>query len=270
MTMPSPAVAPLLEVCGLCKSYGAARAVDDVNFSVNAGEPVAVVGTSGSGKSTIARIIARLVTPSAGAIFLRGRNIILDEPTHASAAYRRAVQMVFQDPYGALNPARRVRHHLAGPLALAGKADTRAALVVAITELLESVGLYPANDFADRYPHELSGGQRQRICIARALAVGPQFLVADEPTSMLDPSSRGGILALLAAQSRIHGRGLLFITHDLGAARAIADRIVVLADGKVVESGPIASVLDTPAHPSTQALLAALGDLPLAPPTVAK
>jgi peptide/nickel transport system ATP-binding protein len=254
---------PLLELRGLTKIFGASRpfggrrvrAVDGVSLSLRAGEVVAIVGASGSGKSTLARLILRLVPPTAGELWWRGRNVLVAEPRRPSLRFRHDLQMIFQDPYAALNPARRIRHHLSRPLLLAGKASA-ATCDAAVATLLQEAGLPP--EFADRFPHELSGGQRQRVCIARALAVGPSLIVADEPTSMLDAGWRGGILALLAAQARVEGRAVILITHDLAAAGAIADRIVVMSDGRLVESGATDAVLGAPSHPSTQALLAAL------------
>jgi peptide/nickel transport system ATP-binding protein len=223
------------------------HAVAGVSFAIAAGEIVALVGGSGSGKSTIARLITRLERPTAGSIHWRDTNI-----EAAGADFRHGVQLIFQDPFAALNPARRIAHHLRRPLVLAGKAPE------AMAGLLTSVGLDPA--MADRFPHQLSGGQRQRVCVARALAVEPALLVADEPTSMLDASLRGELLALLAAVTRDRGRAMLYITHDLGAARAIADRVLVLDRGAIVEAGPTAAVLDAPTHPHTRALMDAIPD----------
>jgi peptide/nickel transport system ATP-binding protein len=234
------------------------RAVDGVSFEVAAGEVVALVGESGSGKTTLARLVARLERPSAGEIWWRGRDVVAAGQGRAGLAFRAGVQMIFQDPFASLNPARRVRHHLERPLRLHGKARTAAELTTRIHELLQTVGLHPAAQIEQRFPHQLSGGQRQRVSIARALAVDPALVLADEPTSMLDASLRGEVIALLGALTRGPARGMLYITHDLGAARAIADRVLVLFAGKVVESGPIAAVLDRPAHPYTAALLEAL------------
>jgi peptide/nickel transport system ATP-binding protein len=236
----------------------AVAAVDGVSFDVAAGEVVALVGESGSGKTTLARLIARLERPSAGEIWWRGRNVVVAEPRRAGLAFRAGVQMIFQDPFASLNPARRVRHHLERPLRLHCKARTAADLDARIHGLLETVGLHPAKQMERRFPHQLSGGQRQRVSIARALAVDPALVLADEPTSMLDASLRGEVIALLGALTRGQARGMVYVTHDLGAARAIADRVLVLFAGKIVESGAIDTVLDHPAHPYTAALLAAL------------
>jgi ABC-type glutathione transport system ATPase component len=225
----------LLEVRDLGHRYGAHAALDEVSFDLHVGEVLALVGESGSGKSTLARLLARLERPDHGTIRLDGK-----------------VQMVFQDPFASLNPARRVRHHLARPLLLHGESAGR-GLDERIASLLTSVGLDPA--LAGRFPHELSGGQRQRVAVARALAAEPRLLVADEPTSMLDASLRADLLALLRRLARDRGLGVLLITHDLASAAAIADRVIVLHRGRVVEEGPIGPTLRAPVHPYTRALL---------------
>jgi oligopeptide/dipeptide ABC transporter ATP-binding protein len=270
-----PAGAPLLEVSGLRKTFSAKQllgpsrrveAARDVSFQVFAGEAVALVGESGSGKSTIARILLRLETPDAGAIRLAGDDVLAREPRRASLAYRRRVQMVFQDPFGSLNPMHRVRHHLERPL-VRHAAGTPSDVNRRVLDLLRTVGLDPPEEFVDRYPHELSGGQRQRVAIARALAVSPLLLVADEPTSMLDVSVRMGVLNLLARLKHERRLAILLITHDLTSARYLADRILVLYRGRVVETGSCEDVLRAPAHPYTRALLAAIADAaPAAPP----
>jgi peptide/nickel transport system ATP-binding protein len=262
---PPPSAEPLLRVDGLCRSFAggrfgrgpAVRAVDGVSFAVHAGEVVALVGESGSGKTTIARLIARLDRPTAGRIWWRGRDVLEAEP-RPSLRYRGDVQMVFQDPFSSLNPAHTVAHHLARPLLLHRQAAPGTTLTAAVHQLLETVGLSPAADIARKHPHALSGGQRQRVGIARALAPGPALIVADEPTSMLDVSIRAGVLALLRELKRQRGLGLLYITHDLASARAIADRTLVIKDGRIVEQGATDAVLGAPAHPYTRRLLEAL------------
>lgn len=260
---------PLLEVEGLHKSFTSKglfgrsttiEAVRDVSFTLERGRAVAVVGESGSGKSTIARLLLRLERPDSGAIRLDGHDVLREERRGASLAYRRRVQMVFQDPFGSLNPAHDVLHHLVRPLlrhrrALTAEARLRAAA------LLTRVGLEPAEDFLHRRPFELSGGQRQRVAIARALAVEPDVLVADEPTSMLDVSIRVGILNLLVQLKREQGLGIVLITHDLASARYLADHILVCHRGRVVESAPTDTLLGAPAHPYTRALLASIAGL---------
>jgi oligopeptide/dipeptide ABC transporter ATP-binding protein len=258
---------PLLEVRGLRKVFGGAgllrrapgvTVVDRVDFSLARGEAVALVGESGSGKSTIARLLLRLLEPDGGEIRLDGVDVLARE-RRASLAYRARVQMVFQDPFGSLNPFHRIAHHLTRPLLRHHRAPPAEARARALG-LLATVGLEPAAEFIDRRPHELSGGQRQRVAIARALAVEPDVLVADEPTSMLDVSIRVGILNLLARLKRERGLGILLITHDLASARYLADRVLVLYRGQVVEDGPIEAVIERPLHPYTRSLLAAIAD----------
>jgi len=230
-----------------------------VSFEVDRGEAVALVGESGSGKSTLARLVLRLDAPDSGEILLDGENVLAREPRRASLGYRGRVQMVFQDPFGSLNPIHSVAYHLERPLRRhhrAAPGETRARIL----DLLHVVGLEPAEDFIDRRPYELSGGQRQRVAIARALAVEPDLLVADEPTSMLDVSIRMGVLNLLADLKRERRLAILLITHDLASARYLSERILVLFRGRVVEDGPSQAVVEAPAHPYTRALLAAIAD----------
>jgi peptide/nickel transport system ATP-binding protein len=281
-----PSGAPLLEVRKLRKEFSSgglfrrARrmvAVQDVSFEVRRGEAVALVGESGSGKSTIARMLVRLSRPNGGEIRLDGVDVLAREPRGASLAYRGRVQMVFQDPFGSLNPIHSVAHHLERPLLRHGRVDGlnpalsvaghldsplrltgKAALRDRSIALLRKVGLEPAEEYLERHPYELSGGQRQRVAIARALAVEPDLLVADEPTSMLDVSIRTGVLNLLARLKREQGLGIILITHDLASARYLADRIMVLYRGRIVEDGPSRAIVSAPAHPYTRALLASI------------
>ncbi len=224
-----------------------------ISFDLRAGEVLALVGESGSGKSTLARLLARLDRPDEGSIRLAGQDALAGPMRE----HRARVQMVFQDPFASLNPARRVRHHLARPLFLHGEKAQRSDLDARVASLLSSVGLEPAAVIARRFPHELSGGQRQRVALARALAAAPRLLIADEPTSMLDASLRADLLALLRKLARDRGLGVLFITHDLASAAAIADRVIVLYRGKIVEEGPVGQVLREPTHDYTRQLLAA-------------
>ncbi len=258
----------LLEVRGIRKTFtsralfGEARrvvAAEDVSFRIDRGEAVALVGESGSGKSTVARLLLRLEPPDGGVIYLDGEDVFARERRRASLGYRGRVQMVFQDPFGSLNPVHNVAHHLVRPLLRHNQAKRGEARARAI-ELLRTVGLEPAEEFIDRYPYELSGGQRQRVAIARALAVDPDLLVADEPTSMLDVSIRMGVLNLLAELKRERQLAILLITHDLASARYLANRILVLYRGRVVEDGPSSALVGTPAHPYTRALLASIAD----------
>jgi ABC-type glutathione transport system ATPase component len=231
----------LLEVRGIRKAFSSRSlfgggptvvAAEDVSFRVDRGEAVALVGESGSGKSTVARLLLRLETPDGGEILLDGQDVLSAEPRRASLRYRGRVQMVFQDPFGSLNPVNSVGYHLERPLLRHGRAgvESRAKAL----ELLRTVRLEPAEEFIDRRPYELSGGQRQRVAIARALAVQPDLLIADEPTSMLDVSIRMGILNLLADLKRERGLAILLITHDLASARYLADRVLVLYRGRVL------------------------------------
>ncbi len=258
---------PLLEVRQLAKTYRVRRglrvtrvaAVRDVSFRLDRGEIVALVGESGSGKSTVARMLARLVEPSAGAVLLDGTDVLASEPRGASLGYRKRVQMIFQDPYGSLNPAHTVGHHLARPL-LRHRRARGTSVEARVHQLLADVGLGPAAEIAARRPHELSGGQRQRVAIARALAVDPDVLVADEPTSMLDVSLRVDVLNLMQRLRDVRRLGLIVITHDLASARYLADRILVLYGGTLVEEAPADELVARPAHPYTQLLLAAVPD----------
>jgi peptide/nickel transport system ATP-binding protein len=245
---------------GLFTSGRRVTAAEDISFRINRGEAIALVGESGSGKSTVARLIVRLEHPDGGEIRLDGTDMLTREPRRASLGYRGRVQMVFQDPFGSLNPVHTVAHHLVRPLLRHGRAKSTEVHARAI-ELLRVVGLEPAEEFINRHPYELSGGQRQRVAIARALAVEPDLLVADEPTSMLDVSIRMGILNLLAQLKLERGLAILLITHDLASARYLADRVLVLFRGRVVEAGPSDAIVERPAHPYTRALLASIADI---------
>ena len=240
---------------GLLEKRRVLRAVDGVDLDVSRGETVGLVGESGCGKSTLARLVMRLHEPSAGTIRLEGRDI-----TRASAAelrpLRRRMQMIFQDPYGSLNPRMKVGAILGGPLRLHGIAESDAAARVRVTELLDLVGL-PATA-VERFPHEFSGGQRQRISIARALAVDPDFIVGDEPISALDVNIQAQIINLMVGLQERLGLTYLFIAHDLAVVRHISDRIVVLYLGRVVESAPAAALFVQPLHPYTRTLISAV------------
>jgi peptide/nickel transport system ATP-binding protein len=253
----------VLEAVGLTKHYpvrklalrrSVVRAVDDVSLRLHPGTVTAVVGESGSGKSTVARLLARLITPTAGEIRLGGKPVA----GHVDPSYRRQVQLVLQDPFSSLNPVHSVRYHLYRPLQLHGMTEGDPSTTA--LRLLERVALTPPAQFIDKYPHELSGGQRQRVAIARALAVRPQVLLADEPVSMLDVSIRLGVLNLLADLRDTEGLALLYVTHDIASARYLADTVMVMYAGQVVEVGPAADVTDQPAHPYTQLLRGAVPD----------
>jgi peptide/nickel transport system ATP-binding protein len=261
--------APVLEVRGLTKRFPAGgfrhrrfvHALTDADFSLAEGEVVALVGESGSGKSTTVRLIARLMPPTAGEIRLDGVDVLASE-RKPSKGFRRQVQMIFQDPFGSLNPVHPIRHHLERPLLIHGQA-TKANLDAKVIELLEVVGLTPAADIADRFPHELSGGQRQRVAIARALSVDPRVILADEPISMLDVSIRMGVLNLIERLKTERRIAFLYITHDLASARYVADRTIVMYAGHMVEGAESSELMVSPAHPYTQLLIAAVPD-PLA------
>jgi peptide/nickel transport system ATP-binding protein len=238
------------------RGAGQIRALDDVSFTLESGRTIGLVGQSGSGKSTIAKILTQLETPTSGQVRLDGQPI----PRRGAGlrAYRQKLRMVFQDPFASLNPYHSIRYHLERPLRLHGVVPG-AELHAEVRRLLERVRLEP-DTVIDRRPHELSGGQRQRVAIARALASRPRLLVADEPVSMLDVSIRLGVLNLLADLGREEGLGVLYITHDLATARHFSDEIMVLNQGRVVERGPADDVILRPQDPYTRELRAASPD----------
>ncbi|WP_353808813.1 ABC transporter ATP-binding protein [Agromyces sp. SYSU T00194] len=251
----------LLEFDSVTKVYavrgaGHITALDDVSFTLASGQTIALVGQSGSGKSTIAKILTQLETPTSGEVRLDGAPI----PRRGKAlrAYRGQLRMVFQDPFASLNPYHSIRYHIQRPLRL-DNVVPKAQEDAEVRRLLDRVRL-DADSVIDRRPHELSGGQRQRVAIARALASRPKLLVADEPVSMLDVSIRLGVLNLLADLQREEGLGVLYITHDLATARHFSDEILVLNQGRVVERGPADDVILRPQHPYTRALRAASPD----------
>ena len=239
---------------GLFRARQMQRAVDGVSVTIRAGEVLAVVGESGSGKTTLGRMLLGLTAPSTGTILYRGEDIAARRGA-AAKAFRRDVQVVFQDTGGSLNPRRPIGQSVALPLVHHLGLDPR-AVAAEVDALLDQVGLPPAH-FRHRLPHELSGGQRQRVGIARALASKPAVIVADEPVSALDVSVRAQILKLMAELQRERQLAYLFITHDLGVVRAMADRVMVMHQGRVVETGTADTVLNTPQHAYTQQLLAA-------------
>jgi peptide/nickel transport system ATP-binding protein len=254
----------LLEVRNLTKRFPMGNpfrpkhvhALTDASFTISRGEVVALVGESGSGKSTTARLIVRLMPPTAGKIYLHGRDVLHEEPRKASLSYRKAVQMIFQDPFGSLNPVHTIEYAIERPMLIHNKQKSR--VDTEVLDLLDSVGLHPAHDVANRYPYQLSGGQRQRVAIARALGVEPEIILADEPVSMLDVSIRMGVLNLMERLKEERGIGFLYITHDLASARYIGDRTIVMYAGHMVEGAESKELMAEPAHPYTQLLLSAV------------
>jgi peptide/nickel transport system ATP-binding protein len=235
------------------------HAVDDVSFELRPGKVTALVGESGSGKSTVARLLARLHDPSEGAVLFEGSDVSGVRRRRDVLHYRSQVQMIFQDPFGSLNPVKTVRHHIERPLRI-HRIVPPAQIEERVHDLLRTVGLVPPAEIAAKYPYELSGGQQQRVAIARALAVEPKVFLADEPISMLDVSIRIGILNLMLRLKEERGIAFLYVTHDLASARYVADDILVMYAGQVVERGPIEQVLSAPLHPYTRLLLAAVPD----------
>jgi peptide/nickel transport system ATP-binding protein len=243
---------------GMLASKQILHAVDDFDLVIGEREIVALVGESGSGKSTVARLLARVYPPTKGEIFYRGRPIHKLRSRRALFWYRGEVAMVFQDPFSAFNPVFRVSHGVMRNLALHRPELGRAERQLEAERVFESVGLSP--DKLTRFPYEMSGGERQRVGFAQALAVRPKLILADEPVSMLDVSIRAGVLNMMANLRDQEDVSLLYITHDIASARYVADRIVVMYAGHLVESGPTETVLANPKHPYTQLLLSATGD----------
>ena len=255
---------PILEVQNLSKTFQGSglfaksevEVVKNVNFEVFQGEIVALVGESGSGKSTIARLISRLIRPTSGNILLDGRNTRISEARKVPLEYRKAVQMVFQDPFASLNSVHTVYHHLSRPLTRQNLYDKK-TISKMINQSLEEVGLSPGKDFAKKFPHEMSGGERQRVAIARALCIEPQVIIADEPTSMLDVSIRMEILEIFAKLRIEKNLTIIFITHDLASARYLADRILVLSKGTLVEQNKAEDLIKNPESSYTKKLVRA-------------
>ena len=232
------------------------KAVDDVSFSINEGEVFTLAGESGCGKTTTGMILAMLMNPSGGKILFDGTKIA-GLRSEELRLLRRRIQIVFQDPYASLNPRMRIGEALGHPLEIHGLAtgvDKRNRVL----EILEKVGLTPPERFVDLYPHELSGGQRQRVAIARSIILRPEFIVADEPVSMLDVSIRTVLIDLMMELRKEFGLTYLFITHDLAVAKYISDRIAIMYLGKIVETGDKKEVFSNPLHPYTKALLSAV------------
>jgi oligopeptide/dipeptide ABC transporter ATP-binding protein len=236
------------------------HAVDDVSLAIGAREIVALAGESGSGKSTIARLMAKLYKPTSGEIYFGGRPLSSIRSRKELLQYRGDVPMVFQDPFSVTNPVYRASHGILRALALHRPELSRQQRHEEAERALEAVGLSPAAEIMQRYPYELSGGQRQRIGFAQALSLRPKLILADEPVSMLDVSIRIGLLNVMADLRNKQGVSILYITHDIASARYVADRLIVMYAGHLAEAGPVEEVLARPRHPYTQLLLSAVPD----------
>ncbi len=260
---------PLIRACGLKKSFdtknksllgflskggGKVYAVDDITFELGHSEILGLIGESGCGKSMTAKLLLKLLQPDEGGLWFEGKDI-----THLAGAglaeYRRRAQIIFQDPYEYLNPRLNVLDCVGEPLTINKLVSSRAQKVERASKYLELVGVSPAGEYLYRYPHELSGGQRQRVAIARALVMEPKFIVADEPTSMLDVSVRAGILNLLRNLKSELGVSMVFITHDIATAGYVCDRIAVMYKGRIVEIGNREDIIFDARHPYTKALV---------------
>ena len=259
---------PLLRIVDLSRHFRVGgmfskqmlHAVDDFSLTINEREIVALVGESGSGKSTVARLVARIYKPTRGEIFYRGRTLRSLRSRKDLLAYRGEVTMVFQDPFSAFHPVFRVSHGVMRNLALHRPELARQQRRAEAERVFDSVGLNPK--MLRRFAYEMSGGERQRVGFAQALAVQPKLILADEPVSMLDVSIRAGVLNMMGRLRDQEGVSILYITHDLASARYVADRIVVMYAGRIVEAGPTETVLGNPQHPYTHLLLSAVADSP--------
>jgi peptide/nickel transport system ATP-binding protein len=236
------------------------HAVDEVSISVGERQIVALAGESGSGKSTIARLLAKLYPPTSGEIYFQGRPLSSIRSRGDVLRYRGDVPMVFQDPFASINPVFRVSHGVMRGLRLHRRDLSAAQRREEAERVFDAVGLTPAAEVLQRFPHELSGGQRQRVGFAQALALRPKLILADEPVSMLDVSIRIGLLNLMAQLRNEQGVSILYITHDLASARYVADRLIIMYAGRVAEQGPTEELLSSPRHPYTQLLLSAVPD----------
>ncbi|WP_047042474.1 ABC transporter ATP-binding protein [Vibrio mexicanus] len=234
------------------------RALQGISFDIYAGKTLALVGESGCGKSTCARLMTKVYPCTEGEILFKGKNIDDIKKRKELQEYRSQVQMVFQDPFGSLNPTHTIEHHLTRPLLIHKQVKHKSEIPARLEELLALVEL-PSDTLA-KFPHQLSGGQRQRVNLARALAVGAEVILADEPTSMLDVSIRLGVLNLMQKMKNEYGIGFLYITHDLATAHYIAEETAVMYKGQIVEWGDTHSILANPQHPYTKLLISAVPD----------
>lgn len=243
---------------GFLTSSKTNQVLKGVNFSLYPGQTLALVGESGSGKSTCAHLIAKMQSVTNGKILFKGKDIASIQSRKAVREYRSSVQMVFQDPFSSLNPAHNIQHHLTRPLKIHYPKTNHLVFRDKLEALLDMVGL--PNDTLQKFPHQLSGGQKQRVNLARAIAVGSEVILADEPTSMLDVSVRLEILNLIQNMKKKLGIGFLYITHDLVTAHIIADEIAVMFKGQIVEWGDTSSIIANPQHPYTRLLIEAIPD----------
>ena len=269
--MSNPTGQPIIEGKNLVKDFpvhsnslkkSMMRAINDVSFKMYKSRGLSVVGESGSGKSTTAKMIAKMYAPTDGQIEYYGRDIATIEKKADLMQYRQGIQMVWQDPFGSLNPTHTIFHHVARPLLIHNKVSkgNKKELEEKVYDLLEQVGLIPPKETAAKYPHQLSGGQRQRVNLARNIAVGAEVVLADEPTSMLDVSIRAGVLNLMEEMKFEREMALLYITHDIATARYIAEDLAVMYVGHMVEWGDTEEIIHDPQHPYTQLLVSAVPD----------
>jgi peptide/nickel transport system ATP-binding protein len=249
---------------GSTLSRGTLHAVDDVSLAIGERQIVALAGESGSGKSTVARLLAKLYRPTSGEIYFQGKPLSAIRSRRDVLRYRGEVPMVFQDPFASINPVFRVSHGVMRSLKLHRPELSSHERRAEAERVFEAVGLSPAAEVLQRFPHELSGGQRQRVGFAQALALRPKLILADEPVSMLDVSIRIGLLNLMAQLRDEQGVSILYITHDIASARYVADRLIIMYAARIAEQGPTEEVLARPKHPYTQLLLSAVPD-PRAP-----